>query len=238
AAREESAPTGAPRDERRWATVLFADLSGFTAMAERMDPEDVKALAHRCLGRLSEEVLRFGGTVVNVMGDGLLAVFGAPIAHEDDAERAVRAAAAMRDCALIDDPGAPPIKLHVGINTGEVMAGLLGPLERRDYTVMGDTVNTASRLASAASPGSVLVGEETYRATQRVARYRGVPPVEAKGKERPVPAWELLEVAPVPEARPLGTAPLVGRDEELALLSGIWTRVVHEARPHLVTIVG
>src|SRR5262249_54660440 len=119
-----------------------------------------------------------------------------------------------------------------------VMAGLLGPQERRDYTVMGDTVNTASRLASAAAPGTVLVGEETYRATQRVGRYGAVPPIAAKGKERPVPAWELLEVASVPEGRPLGTAPLVGRDDELARLSGIWTRVVREAQPHLVTIVG
>ena len=228
------------REERRWATVLFADLAGFTSLAERMDPEDVKALAHRCAERLGEEVRRFGGTVVNVMGDAVLAVFGPPVAHEDDAERAVRAGLAIRDCPL-PRPGAAsesPIQVHVGINTGEVMAGLVGPEGRRDYTVMGDAVNTAARLMAAALPGTILVGEETYRATRERVRYREIAPVEAKGKERPVAAWQALEAVPLPRARPLGTAPLVGRDEELALLSGIWTKVAREARPHLVTVLG
>ncbi|HYU19234.1 MAG TPA: adenylate/guanylate cyclase domain-containing protein, partial [Chloroflexota bacterium] len=176
-----------PGEERRWASVLFADLSGFTSISERMDPEDVKALAHHCSERLAEEVRRFGGTVINVMGDAVLAVFGAPLAHEDDAERAVRAGLAIRECSL--SPAASPapgeLTVHVGINTGEVMAGLLGPQERRDYTVMGDAVNTAARLMSAAPAGTVLVGEETYRATSGRVRYRQMAPVEAKGKERP-----------------------------------------------------
>jgi class 3 adenylate cyclase/tetratricopeptide (TPR) repeat protein len=227
----------APREERRWATVLFADLSGFTSMAERMDPEDVQALVHRCAERLAEHVRRFGGTVTNVMGDGVLAVFGAPLSHEDDAERAVRAGLAMRDCSLSDDP-AQPIQLHIGINTGDVFAGLVGPEERRDYTVTGDTVNTTDRLASAAPAGSVLVGEETYRATQRVVRYRELAPVVAKGKEQPVPAWEALAVADLPAARPLGTAPLVGRQAELAQLSDLYRKATQEAQPHLVTVIG
>src|SRR5207302_5542434 len=143
-------PTAAPapasaispsREERRWATVLFADLSGFTAMAERMDPEDVKALVHRCAERLADQVRRYGGTVIQVQGDGMLAAFGAPIAHEDDAERAVRAALAMRDSDLSEEP-TRPIRLHIGLNTGEMMAGLVGPPERRDYNLAGDTVNT------------------------------------------------------------------------------------------------
>jgi class 3 adenylate cyclase/tetratricopeptide (TPR) repeat protein len=226
-----------PGDERRWVTVLFADLSGFTSLAERMDPEDVKALAHRCVERLAVEVHRFGGTVIDVLGDGVMAVFGAPVGHEDDAERAVRAGLAIRDCAL-SDPTGRQLPVHVGINTGEVMAGQIGPEQRRQYAVMGDTTNTAARLMSAAEAGSVLVGEETYRATCRSVRYRDVTPVEAKGKESPVRAWEALEVASAPRRRELGTAPLVGRDAELSLLSGIWSKVVREARPHLVTILG
>jgi len=220
--------------------VLFADLSGFTSISERMDPEDVKALAHHCSERLAEEVRRFGGTVINVMGDAVLAVFGAPLAHEDDAERAVRAGLAIRECSLspAESPAPGELTVHVGINTGEVMAGLLGPQERRDYTVMGDAVNTAARLMSAAPAGTVLVGEETYRATSGRVHYRQMAPVEAKGKERPVSAWEAVDAAPIPEPRPLGTAPLVGRDEELALLSGIWTKVLRETRPQLVTILG
>jgi class 3 adenylate cyclase len=225
-------------EERRWATLLFADLSGFTALSEQMDPEDVKALAHRCAQRLSEEIHRFGGTVITVAGDQVVAAFGAPLAHEDDAERAVRAGLAMRDCALCDDSG-KPIKVHVGINTGQVMAGLIGPAEHRDYAVMGDTTNLAARLMSAAPSGCVLVGDETWRATRRVVRYRELAPLAVKGKQRPVPVFEALEVVHAAEAaRPLGTAPLVGRDEELALLSGAWLKVTREARPQLVSVLG
>jgi class 3 adenylate cyclase len=236
ASRQASASL-APADERRWATVLFADLTGYTSLSEQMDPEDVQELTHRCAERLSSEVRRFGGTVVNVMGDGVLAVFGAPLAHEDDAERAVRAALAIRDCSLATLEG-HPLQLHVGVNTGEVMAGLVGPEEHRDYTVVGDAVNTAARLMAAAPAGCVLVGEETYRATHRTVGYRAVDPVEARGKERPVLAWEALDASTVPEARPLGTAPFVGRTDELAALTRIWTEAMHDARPRLVTVLG
>jgi class 3 adenylate cyclase/tetratricopeptide (TPR) repeat protein len=232
-----SSATDAPREERRWATVLFADLSGFTTMAEQMDAEDVKALAHRCAERMSKEVRRFGGTVLNVVGDQVVAVFGAPVSHEDDAERAVRAGLAIRDCSLAQSDG-EPIRVHVGINTGEVMAGFVGPQERRDYTVMGDTVNLAARLMGVAPAATVLVGEETWRATRRTVRCRELPPVAVKGKQRPLPVWEALEASALAAVRPLGTAPLVGRDEELALLSGIWLKVVRESRPHLVTVLG
>ncbi len=225
------------KEERRWVTVLFADLSGFTALAGEMDHEDVKSLAHRCAERMSQEVRNFGGTVINVVGDQIVAVFGAPLTHEDDAERAVRAGLAIRDCSLSTDLK-QPIEVHVGINTGNVMAGLIGPEEHRDYTVMGDTVNMAARLMSAAPPGSVLVGEESFRATRRVVRYRELPPVIVKGKEQPISVWEALDAASVSKARPLGTAPLVGRDEELAVLSGVWLKVVRESRPHLMSILG
>jgi class 3 adenylate cyclase/tetratricopeptide (TPR) repeat protein len=227
----------APREERRWATLLFADLSGFTSLSARLDPEDVKALAHECTDRLSAEVRRFGGTILSIAGDQVMAAFGAPVAHEDDAERAVRAGLAMRNCDL-RDPSGQPIKIHAGINTGEVMAGLIGPSERRDYAVMGDTTNVAARLMGAAPAGSVLVGEETWRATRRVVRYRELPPLLLKGKEQPVPVWEALEAADLGNARPLGTARLVGRDQELALLSDIWLKVVRDAHPQLVTILG
>jgi len=230
----QSAP---PREERRWATVLFADVSGFTAMSEHMDPEDVKTQADRWANRLSEEVRRFGGTVISIVGDEVYAVFGAPIAHEDDAERAVRAGLAMRALNLSDDP-AHTIRVHVGINTGDVMAGFIGPEGRRDYTVMGDIVNTAARLLKAATSGSVLVGESTYRETQRLVRYQAVTPILAKGKDKPVPAWEALEMIAAPKDRPLGTAPLIGRDTELTRLENMWLRVSQESQPHLVTILG
>jgi tetratricopeptide (TPR) repeat protein len=202
-----------------------------------MDPEDVKALTQRCIERLCEEVRRFGGTVLDTLGDEVFAAFGAPLAHEDDAERAVRAGLAMRDCPVSGEL-AYPIKIHVGINTGEVMAGEVGPKENRQYRVVGDVTNTAARLRSAAPPGTVFVGEETFRSTHRIVDYRVVPPIDAKGKERPVLAWEALGALSLPERRPLGTAPLVGRDDELRVLSGIWAKTLRENRPHLVTILG
>jgi class 3 adenylate cyclase/tetratricopeptide (TPR) repeat protein/DNA-binding XRE family transcriptional regulator len=227
----------APRDERRWATVLFADISGFTARSEQMDPEDVKALVDRCTHQMSEVVRQLGGTVLQIIGDEVMAVFGAPVAHEDDPERAVRASLALRDLPLADD-GGRPLQVHIGITTGELLAGALGPQGGRDYTVMGDTVNTAARLRDAAPAGQIYVDRATYHATQRAVRYDQRDPIAAKGKGQPVPAWAALSVAAVPQARPLGAAPLIGRDEELDRLLRMWARVTDDAQPHLVTIMG
>ena len=139
-----------PPEERRQVTVLFADLSGYTAVAERMDPEAVKALVDRALMRLGQEVTRHGGTVDKYIGDNVMAIFGAPVAHEDDAERAVRAGLAMQAAMSEINTGLPSdvlFDLRVGVNTGEVLAGDVGEA----YTVVGDTVNVAARLQSAAT---------------------------------------------------------------------------------------
>src|ERR687895_1354489 len=178
-----------PPEERRQVTVLFADLSGYTAVAERMDPEAVKALVDRALMRLGQEVERYGGTVDKYIGDNVMAIFGAPIAHEDDAERAVRAGLGMQAAMEEVNDGLPDgahFALRVGVNTGEVLAGAVGDA----YTVVGDTVNVASRLQSAARPGSVTVGERTMRATDAAVEYSALEPLELKGKSEPVPAWE------------------------------------------------
>jgi tetratricopeptide (TPR) repeat protein len=170
----------------------------------------------------------------------MLAVFGAPIANEDDAERAVRAGLAIRDLALLQPSEADErrIEVRVGINTGDVMAGLVGPEERRDYTVMGGAVSIAAGLMSGAPAKAVVVGEETYRVTRGRVRYRELPPVATSGRDRPIAAWEALDAVSLPRARPLRTTPLVGRDQELTLLLGIWSRVVREARPQLVSVLG
>jgi len=233
---EKEAIRSAP-DERRWVTVLFADISGFTALSERLDPEDVMEFAARSADRISEVIRHFGGTVLRVIGDEVFAVFGAPVAHEDDAERAVRAALAMLDLQLSADPGHES-RVHVGVNTGEGLFGKIGPQEVRDFTVMGDMVNTAARLRSAAPPGVVLVGEETHRATRHAIRYRSRPAIQAKGKGLPVAAYQALEVIAAPRERPLGTAPLVGRGSELARLENMFRMVAKNQQPHLVTIIG
>jgi class 3 adenylate cyclase/tetratricopeptide (TPR) repeat protein len=231
-----------PAEERRQVSVLFADLSGYTAVAERMDPEAVKAMVDRCLRRLGEEVVRFGGTVDKYIGDNVMALFGAPLAHEDDAERAVRAAlgmqAAMEELnAEAQSSDGVSFALRVGVNTGEVLAGAVGDA----YTVTGDTVNVAARLQAAGRPGTITVGERTVRATEEAIEYRDVGPLELKGKAEPVPAWEAVGVT---AAQPLrrgalrSESPLVGRTDELELLESIYNRVTREGRPHLVTLIG
>jgi len=234
-----AAPERLP-EERRQVTVLFADLSGYTAVAEHRDPEAVKALVDRALMRLGEEVVRYGGTVDKYIGDNVMAIFGAPVAHEDDAERAVRAGLGMQ--AAMDEvneglPARVHFDLRVGVNSGEVLAGAVGEA----YTVIGDTVNVAARLQSAARPGSVTVGERTMRATRGAVRYEALEPLALKGRSEPVPAWEALAVTAehaVRRAAPARESPLVGRAHELSTLEAIYERVARDGVPHLVTLVG
>jgi class 3 adenylate cyclase/tetratricopeptide (TPR) repeat protein len=233
-------PTDSPPEERRQVTVLFADLSGYTALAERMDPEAVKAMVDRALMRLGQEVERYGGTVDKYIGDNVMAIFGAPVAHEDDAERGVRAGLGMQDAmSEVNEslPAGEHLALRVGVNTGEVLAGAVG----QDYTVIGDTVNVAARLQSAARPGSVTVGERTMRATREAVRYAALEPLELKGKAEPVPAWEAVGlIAPhaVGRTAPARESPLIGRSDELAALETLYDRVVREGAPQLVTLLG
>ncbi len=225
-------------EERRWATVLFADLSGFTSLSERADPEDVRDLIDRCMGSMAEIVEKFGGFTSRVIGDELLALFGAPVAHDDDPERAVRTALEMQHCAVEKAEEFGRLPMRVGINTGEMMFAPVGPPGAREHTVMGDAVNTAKRLQSAAPLGGVMVGQETYRASRAGIRFQRVDPIEAKGKAELVEAW--LAVEPVAEAgsRAVSEWPFVGRERELDLLGTIWEATVAETRPHLVTLMG
>lgn len=233
-------PTPAPADarpeERRKATVLFADLSGYTAVAERMDPEALKSMVDRALRRLGDEVTRFGGTVDKFIGDNVMAVFGAPVAHEDDPERAVRAGLAMQGAMdeINERIAGVDFALRVGINSGEVLAGKIGD----GWTVIGDAVNVAARLQSAARPGSVTVGEVTHRLTRSSIEYTELEPLDLKGKAEPVSAWEAVRVAVAGTTLTRASTPLVGRADESQLLSAMFDRVTREKRAHLVTVVG
>ncbi|HWG92828.1 MAG TPA: adenylate/guanylate cyclase domain-containing protein, partial [Mycobacteriales bacterium] len=209
--------------ERRVVTVLFGDLSDFTSWSEELDPERVGGVTDRVLSTLTAAVAEFGGHVDKLTGDGLMAVFGAPVAHEDDAERAVRAAArmqsAVRRVVAEESGGGRRLGLRVGLNTGEVLAGMQAHVS---YTVVGDTVNTAARLSDAAGVGAVLAGRETALATMSAASWRALTPLRLKGKREPVPAFELVSLRP-PGASRLGLgdeAPFLGRDAELGLLIG------------------
>jgi class 3 adenylate cyclase/tetratricopeptide (TPR) repeat protein len=227
--------------ERRVVTVLFGDLSDFTAWAEDIDPERVGVVIDHVLAVLSKAVTDCGGTVDKLTGDGIMAVFGAPTAHEDDTERAVRAAHSMqtevRRLMARESGGGRRMGFRVGLNTGEVLAGVQASLA---YTVVGDTVNTASRLSDAASVGAVYAGRATALATMSIASWRALPPLRLKGKREPVAAYELVGLRP-PGAARLGLgeeAPFIGRDAEFGRLVGRVLDVVERGKPGSVVVTG
>jgi class 3 adenylate cyclase len=227
-------------EERKVVTVLFADLVGFTARAERLDPEDVRAILRPYFARVRAEIEACGGTVEKFIGDAVMGVFGAPVAHGDDPERAVRAALALRDA--IEELNAAnaelDLQVRIAVNTGEALVTLGARPSEGEGMVAGDVVNTASRLQTAAPVNGILVGEETYRATRSVIHYEAAEAVPAKGKQEPVPVWRARGAAAPPGERGSKDVPMVGRASELALLEGIWARVISEQRPQLVTLFG
>jgi class 3 adenylate cyclase/tetratricopeptide (TPR) repeat protein len=225
-----------PREERKVVTVLFADLVGFTGRAEQLDPEDVRAMLSPYYARLRSELERRGGTVEKFIGDAVMAVFGAPVAHEDDPERAVRAALAIRDAIRDEDAG---LQVRIAVNTGEALVSLDARPSAGEGMAAGDVVNTTARLQSAAPVNGILVGESTYRATRNAIEYREAAPVEAKGKVDPVQVWEAVQAYSRIAVETLETgAPLIGRRRELDVLTGALDRARQERTPQLVTLVG
>src|SRR5438094_3035069 len=201
----ELAAAAASREQRKTVTVLFCDLTGSTALGETLDPERLRALLARYFERMKTVVERHGGSVEKFVGDAVMAVFGVPVLHEDDALRALRAAAEMRDAL-------PELGLQgrIGVMTGEVVTGT----EERLAT--GDAVNVAARLEQAAEPGEVLIGAPTLALAGDAAEVEPVEPLVLKGKAEPVPAYRLLRVREAPERR--HGALFVGRERELALV--------------------
>ncbi|MBD0338044.1 MAG: AAA family ATPase [Thermoleophilia bacterium] len=230
------------REERKVVSVVFVDLVGSTARAETSDPEDVRALLRIYHERARDELESFGGTVEKFIGDAVVAVFGAPVAHEDDPERAVRAALAVRDAVARLNDQQPGRDLHVriAVNTGEALVSLDASPGEGEGMVAGDVINTAARLQSAAPVDGILVGEGTYGATDRAIVYRDAESVDAKGKVEPIPVWEAIE----PRSRlgvdlgGAGRAELVGRDAEIDLLGDALARSRRERSTQLVTLVG
>jgi class 3 adenylate cyclase len=227
-------------EERKVVTVLFADLVGFTARAEQLDPEDVRAILSPYFARVRSEIEACGGTVEKFIGDAVMAVFGAPVAHGDDPERAVRAAVSIRD-AVAELNAADPeldLQMRIAVNTGEALVSMGARTTEGEGMVAGDVVNTASRLQEAAPVNGILVGEETYRSTRSVIEYDEAAPVIAKGKQAPIRVWRALAAPTSPGERAVGRVPMLGRASELAVLEGIWERVISQQRPNLVTAFG
>jgi class 3 adenylate cyclase len=224
------------RRERKVVSIVFADLVGFTSRSESLDPEDVEAILRPYHDRLRSELERRGGTVEKLIGDAVMAVFGAPVAHEDDPERAVRAALAIRD--WIREEG--ELEVRVAVNTGEVLVSLEPRPGAERGLVAGDVVNTASRLQTAAPVNGVLVGQTTFNATYRIIEYRELPPVEAKGKAEPIPVWEAVQARSRygADVTYQSRTALIGRERELDLLVGALARVRQQSALQLVTLVG
>ena len=220
----EAAP---PRQQRKVVTVLFCDVTESTQLGEKLDPETLRTLLARYFERMKQIVESHGGSVEKFIGDAVMAVFGVPVVHEDDAVRALRAAAEMRDA--LPELG---IEGRIGVNTGEVVAGT----EERLAT--GDAVNVAARLEQAAQPGEILIGEETRRLARDAVEVESVGALELKGKREPVTALRLVSVhGGQAFARHLD-APMVGREREHRLLLEAWERVASERSCHLVTLLG
>jgi class 3 adenylate cyclase/tetratricopeptide (TPR) repeat protein len=212
-------------EQRKTVTVLFCDLAGSTALGEAVDPERLRALLARYFERMQGIVDRYGGSVEKFIGDAVMAVFGVPVLHEDDALRAVRAAAEMRDAL-------PELGLQgrIGVMTGEVVTGT------DERLATGDAVNVAARLEAAAPPGELLLGESTLALVRAAVEVEPVGPLELKGKSEPVPAYRLLSVRA--ELEPSHVTTFVGREHELAFIRETWNRAQTEGRCELVTIVG
>ena len=223
-------------------TVLFADLVGFTGRAEQLDPEDVRRMLAPYHARAKAELESFGGTVEKFIGDAIVGLFGAPLAHEDDPERAVRAALAVRE-AIGELNAADPtlgLRVRIGVTTGEAMIALHARPAEGEGMASGDVVNTGSRLQSAAPVDGILVDEATYRATATVVEYQDAEPVRAKGKADLIPVWEVVATRTRlgVDIAFRGGAELVGREQELRLLREALSRAERQRDPQLVTLVG
>jgi class 3 adenylate cyclase/tetratricopeptide (TPR) repeat protein len=229
----------APAHEtRRTVTVVFCDVTGSTALGEQLDPESLRAVMARYFEAMRIVIERHGGTVEKFIGDAVMAVFGVPVLHEDDAVRAVRAAAGMRDALTelneeLERDFGTTLLIRIGVNTGEVVTGT----EERLAT--GDAVNVAARLEQAAEPGEILIGPETYALVRDAVEVESLPPLELKGKSSGLAPYRLRAVgADMPGHARRFDAPLVGRDRERRLLADAWERVVSERSCSLFTLLG
>jgi class 3 adenylate cyclase len=234
-----------PSGERREVTVLFVDVTNFTAASHSLDSEDVYEFINAAMSTLVEVVRQYGGTIDKFTGDGLMALFGAPVAHENDPERAVRAALEMQQALepwqeQVKGEHGLDLQIRIGLNTGWVIAGKVGNDFHMEYTVIGDTVNLASRLEATAEPGTILVSEETFYRTRHVVNYATLPPVKVKGIPEPVQAYRpqgLLEKPKKGPGLPELQVPMIGRAGQFEQLQEamVAVRDFHHRRIALVT---
>lgn len=232
--------------EIRNVTVLFSDVSGFTSMSEKLDPEEVREIMNECFEKFTKIIYKYEGTVDKFIGDAIMALFGAPIAHENDPERAIRAALDMQETLRdfsykLKGKSGFELKMRIGINTGQVVAGSVGSDLRSDYTVMGDTVNLASRLEHASPVGGILISDTTYYHVGSLFEFEELSPITVKGKEKPVNVYMVKGLA-AKESEPAEAttlkSPMISRDRELNLLRKFSKMLTKQKKPSCVLITG
>jgi class 3 adenylate cyclase len=229
------------RSERKYVTILFADVTGFTPMTERLGPEEVVAIINRYYEVVTEVIFRYGGTIERYTGDGIMVLFGAPVTHENDSERAIRAALdLMQSVHNYNASSQFPLEIHVGIDSGWVVAGYIGSRWRMQYTAVGDTVNRSARIQGAAKSGYILVGESCYAQTKAHFEYVDEGTLTLKGKRHPTKVFRPLSVISSDSAHRRSSSQqrtFVGRDSELARLSELFTQVM-QGRGQAIGISG
>ena len=234
------APVEVRTEERRLVTAVFTDIVGSTASAEQLDPEDVRARLAPYYVEARRELELHGGSVAKFIGDAVVALFGAPTAHEDDPERAVRAAFAVTKA--IEELNATDewlnLNIRTGVNTGDAIVILGSNPGEEIGEAAGDVMNTAARIQGAAPINGIVVGELTYEATKHAIEYEPGEPVTAKGKAEPVRVWEAIKARELPTRREVRRGTLVGREQELEKLLGLWEQVVSERLPGMATLIG
>ena len=228
------------REARKKITAVFADMAGSTALAEQVDPEVFRQVVQAFFERLAGAIERHGGTVENFVGDEVAGVFGVPVTHGDDALRAVRAAREMmRELEGLNDELEPRLgvrlRMRVGVNTGTVIVG--APIAGRAMA-LGDAMNVAARLEKRASPGEILIGEETEALVRREVRAEPAGELDLRGRQEPIEAYKLISATPAPEVETPADGPLVGRGRDLALLNVAFERCVARESREFVTVVG
>ena len=235
-------------EQRKLVTILFADLAGFTALSERLDPEDMREILNDYFQRWSNAIQRHSGQVEKFIGDAVMAVFGMLTAREDDPESAIRAALEMRQELAglnqeLQERQGEELAMRVGVHTGPVVVSTLGEREGQEFVVVGDAVNLASRLQAAAPAGGILISQDTYRQVRGVFEVEPIEPLQVKGKQQPVQAYMLVgEKLRAQRLRVRGAqgilSPLVGREREMESLQAAFQAAVRQSRTHIVTIIG
>lgn len=233
-------PDTEAREERKVVSVLIVELVGFTPRSDKPDPEDIRDLLRMCHRHLKERIEPFGGTMEEFTGDAVRVVFGAPISHTDDPERAVRAGLTALEAIEELNRRQPGLDLaaRAAVSTGEALVTIGSGDERGRALAFGDVVTIAAGLQTSAPAGQLVVGDETYRATSNLMGYEALPPMVVKGKSEPLAVWRAIGAEAAPGERRVPATPMVGRGQELSLLESLWRRATTERRPHLVTIVG